>query len=248
LAEETEGGMSVVKWEKDGGVAIVTMTNGQNRQNRIFAGDMLKTLDEILADLSVQSVVLTSNDEKNFSQGVDVDWLMEKFGEQDFQSIKDFMYGMNEVFKKLLLFPVPVIAAINGHAFGNGAIISCACDFRFMRADKGFFCFPEVDIGIPFLPGMIAFVKKAIPYYKFQEMKYTGRRCGAPELEKHNIIVKSCADREELMKESVEFARSFQKKRGIFGEMKKRMHREIIETIDVQDKPLIESLFLFIQE
>ncbi|MFA6034469.1 MAG: enoyl-CoA hydratase/isomerase family protein, partial [Myxococcota bacterium] len=182
------------------------------------------------------------------SQGVDVDWLMERFGAEDHQAIKDFMYGMNGVFKTLLLLPVPVIAAINGHAFGNGAILSCACDFRFMRADKGYFCFPEVDIGIPFLPGMIAFVKKAIPYYKFQEMKYTGRRYGAPELEKHNIIVKSCANREELMKDAVEFARTFQKKRGIFGEMKKRMHKEIIDIIDSQDKPFIEALFLFIQE
>jgi enoyl-CoA hydratase/carnithine racemase len=240
--------MAVVKWENDGGVAVVTMTNGPNRQNKVFAEDMLKVFGEVLGDPSVQSVVLTSNDEKNFSQGVDVDWLMERFNAGELQAIKDFMYGMNEVFKALLLFPVPVIAAINGHAFGNGAILACACDFRFMRADRGYFCFPEVDMGIPFLPGMIAFVKKAIPYYKFQEMKYTGRRCGAPELEAHHIIVKSCADSAELMKEATAFARTFEKKRGIFGEMKKRMHREIIETIDTLDKPYIESLFLMVQD
>jgi enoyl-CoA hydratase/carnithine racemase len=85
---------------------------------------------------------------------------MDRFHAQDLQSIKDFMYRMNEVFKTCLTFPMPVIAAINGHAFGNGAILSCACDFRFMRSDKGFFCFPEVDINIPFLPGMLAWCKR----------------------------------------------------------------------------------------
>jgi enoyl-CoA hydratase/carnithine racemase len=240
--------MPVVKWEKDGHVAVVTMTNGQNRHNKVFAEEMLETFGEILADKAVQAVILTSNDEKNFSQGIDVEWLWERMGAQDAETVKAFMRSMNEVFKTLLLFPMPVIAAINGHAFGNGAIMSCACDFRFMRADRGFFCFPEVDVGIPFLPGMIAFVKKAIPYHKFYEMKLTGRRVTAPELEQHHVIVKSCASQEELMKESLAFARTFQKKRGIFGEMKKRLHKEIVGVIDTDDKPHIESLSLMVSD
>jgi enoyl-CoA hydratase/carnithine racemase len=155
---------------------------------------------------------------------------------------------MNEVFKALLLFPVPVIAAINGHAYGNGAIISCACDFRFMKSDRGFFCFPEIDLGIPFLPGMIEFVKKAFPYYKFQEMAFTGRRVTAAELESHHVIEKACTDQDELMKEAVAFAKSFKKKRGIFGEMKKRIHKRIIQVIDEEDRVFIDSLFLMVPE
>jgi enoyl-CoA hydratase/carnithine racemase len=240
--------MPVVKWEKDGHVAVVTMTNGQNRHNHVFVEEMHQALDEILADKSVQAVVLTSNDEKNFSQGIDVEWLWDRMGAQDLETVRAFMRALNELFKKLLLYPIPVIAAINGHAFGNGAILSCACDFRFMRADRGFFCFPEVDVGIPFLPGMIAFATKAIPHYKFNEMKLTGKRCTAPELEEHHVVVKSCANQEELMKESLAFARTFQKKRGIFGEMKKRLHHEIVETIDTADKPYIDKLFLMVTD
>ncbi|THB78824.1 MAG: enoyl-CoA hydratase/isomerase family protein [Desulfobacteraceae bacterium] len=60
-------------------------------------------------------------------------------------------FACNDLFKKCLHFPVPVIAAINGHAFGNGDILACACDFRFMNQEKGFFYFPEVDIHIPYL-------------------------------------------------------------------------------------------------
>jgi len=39
-----------------------------------------------------------------------------------------------------------------------------------MKADRGFFCFPEIDISIPHLPGMLAIVKKAMPYYEVEEL------------------------------------------------------------------------------
>jgi len=197
--------------EKDETVAIITMTNGENRQNLEFSKTLSMMLDEIEADKSVYALVITSNDEKNFSQGIDVQWIMEKMQQNDHQPVIDFINEMDHVFKKLLLYPVPAIAAINGHAFGNGSILSCACDFRFMRSDRGFFCFPEVNIGIPFRLGMNAFVKKAIPMYKLSEMQLTGNRYTAPELEQHHIIVKACANQEELMSTAITFAKPFRK-------------------------------------
>lgn len=240
--------MAVVEWEKDGNVAIVKMNNGENRHNIVFADAMLSTMDEVLEDKEISAVVLTSNDEKAWSLGVDLEWMMGRLGESDFDAMKEFMYKMNDVFKKLLLMPVPVIAALNGHAFGNGAILSCACDFRMMRSDRGYFCFPEVDLGIPFLPGMVEFVKKSIPYYKFNELKLTGKRAGAKELEEHHVIEKACDNVEELMKEAVAFGKTFTKKRGIFGMHKERLHRDIIKVLDTEDTPIIEALALFIED
>ncbi|PIE70092.1 MAG: enoyl-CoA hydratase [Deltaproteobacteria bacterium] len=240
--------MAVVEWEKDGSVAVIKLNNGENRQNPDFAKGLLTSLDAILEDKDIYATIITSTDPKNWSQGIDLEFLMGCFNAGDMQTIKDFMFSMNEVFKKLLLFPMPVIAAINGHAFGNGAILSCACDFRMMRSDRGYFCFPEVDLGIPFLPGMIAFVKKAIPYYRFNELKLTGRRATAVELEADHVIEKASENPEKLMEDALAFARTFQKKRGIFGEHKKRLHKQIVEVIDTEDKPFIDSLFLFVQE
>ena len=228
-----------MNWTKNDSVAIITMTNGENRQNLVFSQELNAMLDEVVADQSVNAVIITSNDEKNFSQGIDVEWIMNKLQSKDVGPVDEFILGMNEVFKKLLTMPIPTIAAINGHAFGNGSILSCSCDFRFMRADRGFFCFPEVNLGIPFRNGMNAFIKKAVPMYKLVEMQLTGNRYGAPELEKHHIIVKSCANHEELMAESLAFARNFQKGREIFGEIKKRLHKEIVVAIDTGDPATI---------
>lgn len=238
--------MAVIEWEKNESVALIRMNNGANKQNLVFAETMNQVFDEILAEEEIFSILITSTDEKNFCQGVDIDWLGARFNEKDFESIKNFMYGMNKVFKRLLLMPVPVISAINGHAFGNGAMLSCASDFRFMKKHKGYFCFPEVDINIPFLPGMVAFVRKAIPEYKFNELKLTGKRAGADELEAHHIIEKACENEEELMADAMAFAKTFHKDRKIFGEHKKRMHKHIVEVIENEDPEYIEPLNLFV--
>ncbi len=224
--------MSIMNWTKDETVAMITLTNGENRQNLVFAKMLNAMLDEIIADKTVTALIITSSDAKNFSQGIDVEWIMGQMNKNEHQPVCDFINEMDVVFKKLLLYPVPVIAAINGHAFGNGSILSCACDFRFMRSDRGFFCFPEVNIGIPFRWGMNAFVKKAISPHILSQMQLTGNRYTAPELEKHNIIVKACANQEELMASALAFAKTFQKKRGIFGELKKRLYADIIKVLD----------------
>lgn len=229
--------MSIMNWVKDETVAILTLTNGENRQNLVFSKTLNTMLDEIIADKTVTALIITSNDAKNFSQGIDVEWIMGQMQKNEHQPVVDFINEMDVVFKKLLLYPVPVIAAINGHAYGNGSILSCACDFRFMRSDKGFFCFPEVNIGIPFRWGMNAFVKKAIPLHILSQMQFTGNRFAAPELEKYNIIVKACTNQEELMASTIAFAKTFQKKRGIFGEMKKRLYADIIKVLDSDFMP-----------
>lgn len=236
--------MEVLNWQKENSVAVISMCNGANRQDLEFGTQLNRCFDEILKDEGVSSIVITSSDEKNFSQGVDVEWLTERMALKEFVIVKQFMYEMNAVFKRLLLMPVPVIAAINGHAYGNGAILSCACDFRFMTADKGFFCFPEVNVNIPFLPGMLAFVQKAIPEYLFNQMLLTGNPVDAGELERHNVIVQSGVDKDDMMQKAVAFAEQFQKNRPIFAELKKRKYKEIIEVIEKEDPEFIEPLNL----
>jgi enoyl-CoA hydratase/carnithine racemase len=198
-------------------------------------------MDEIEADASVKSVILASSDPKVWSLGIDLDWIMGVVNNQKLDELKEFMFGLNKVFSRILLFPTPVIAQLSGHTFGDGVMLACACDYRLMKADRGFFCLPEVDINIPLLPGMQAVVKKAMPYYKFTEIVMTGKRCGAKELEADHVIIKACDDQADLEKQTMEFAKSFNKQRPIFGEIKLRMNKPVLDVFENEDPPYIES-------
>jgi enoyl-CoA hydratase/carnithine racemase len=239
--------MSVIEWKKVETVGVITMNNGENRHNPEFIRAILTAFDEIEGDPTISSVIIASSDPKNWSQGIDLQWMTDAMAKNDLQGIRDFLYGLNRIYNRILLYPMPVIAAINGHAFAGGSIMACACNFRFMKADRGFFCFPEIDISIPFLPGMQAILQKAIPGYKLEELVFSGKRTGAADLEAHHVIVKACENEEALMREAFAFAKSFNKKRPIFGEMKKRFHRTIIETMEKEDPAFIEPLQLMPQ-
>ncbi len=233
--------MAVIKWGKEGSVAVLSMDNGENRHNPVFIREILAAFDEIEVDTSVNALVIASTDEKNWSQGIDINWILPALSEKRMDEVRGFLYGINDLFKRILQFPVPVIAAINGHTFGNGSIMACACDFRFMKSQRGYFCFPEVDINIPFLPGMLAIIRKAFPLYKMEEAIFTGKRMTAVELEEAKVIFKACADDETLMKEAMEFAGTFAKDHFVFGTIKKRYNNPIVKVIETEDPPCIED-------
>jgi len=232
--------MALIEYELDENVAVVTMNSGENRFNLAFLDEFLSVLDTIENDTEANALVVRSSHEKIFSNGIDLDWLVSFIQKNDLDTAKRFLYTMNSLFKRLLIYPMPTIAAMTGHAFAGGAIMCCAFDFRFMRSDRGFFCFPEVDLGIPFLPGMIALAEKAIPMYKLEEMKYTGKRLTAYECEEHHIVMKACHI-DDLMSEALAFAKGLNKGRKIIRAMKEGMYKDIVRVMDEEDPPLIET-------
>ncbi|MGC8705925.1 MAG: enoyl-CoA hydratase/isomerase family protein [Desulfurella sp.] len=226
-------------------IAYIIMNNKENKHDIVFANEFLEALNYCISDKTINSIIITSSDEKNFSQGIDVDWVHKNLKEKNYDIVKKFLYKINEMFEKIIFSCVPTIAQINGHAFGNGALLACACDFRFSRKDKGFFCFPEVDIGIPFLPSMIEFSKKAINYQFYQQIVFTGKRCIADELEKEGVILKAAASLEELELTTFEFAKTLNKNRSIYQKLKNRIFANIKEAFE-KDKQYIENLDIFV--
>ena len=180
--------MSVMSLRNEGKVAIISMDNGKNAHNLEFAKQLLNLLKQAEEDKGNKALILASSDEKSWSQGIDVPWMMGSIQNGKHDDVKEFLHTMDACYTLMMQYPMPVIAAINGHTFGNGSVLACACDFRFMRSDRGFFCFPEVDMNIPFIPGMIDVILKAIPMYRFNEMMLSGRRLSGAELKEDHAV------------------------------------------------------------
>lgn len=234
--------MSVIDWEKDESAAIITMCNGENRHNPEFISTFLNILHELEEDETVSSLIILSNDKKNWSLGIDLKWTSVAIHEQNFRAVKEFMFGLNTMFERMLIYPLPIIAAINGHVTGNGVVMACACDYRFMKSDRGFFSFPEIDTSTHLLPGMIEIMKKAIPPHCLEEIIFSGKRLVAEELEALHIIKKACKNEEELIMETLTLGKSFKRKQTAFGTLKQRLHKSIIEIMINDDPEFIESL------
>jgi enoyl-CoA hydratase/carnithine racemase len=94
----------------------------------------------------------------------------------------------------MLTLPIPTAAAVVGHAFGAGAMLAVAHDFRVMRADRGYFCFPEVDINIPFTPGMAALIQAKLTPHAAVASMTTGRRFGGTEAASIGIVDATAAE------------------------------------------------------
>ena len=229
-----------IEIKMEGQVAVVTLNEGENRLNLDFLENFLTALDEVEKKTDANVLVVRGAHDKIFSNGIDLEWLMPIMQKNDTATAKKFIETMMALFRKITLYPMPTIVAMTGHAFAGGAIMCCYFDFRFMRSDRGFMCFPEVDLGIPFLPGMMTAMKKAIPRDKLDEMVLTGKRVTAQELADHHVITKACHI-DQLMDEVMNFAKQQNKRRPVVDLIKAEMNKEIIYAIDHDDKPIIES-------
>jgi len=223
-----------------GSIAVLTMNTAENRHNPEFLSEFNQHLDQIEADQSIKSIILTSASEKNWSLGIDLAWMSQPTNTPEI--ISGFMTDLAGLLKRLVTFPMPIIAALNGHTYGNGSVLACACDFRFMKSDKGFFCFPEVDVLVPFVPSMFPLINKAIPQTFFNRLAMTGQRVGAQELLDKQVVEAIFANEEELQAGVVEFAKTFNKNRWIYGQNKTQMNKQILVTMKEEDPAFIENV------
>lgn len=226
--------LKIEKLEKER-VAVLTMDyKKENRLNPGLVAELIQTLDELENDKSVGAIVVTGNDPKFFSNGLDLEWIMSHVADPN--SIVEYLKTANVLMKRITLYPKPMVAAVNGHCFGAGFFLGCHMDFRFMREDRGWVCLPEIDINIPLLPGMIAICEAVMPPQSLRMMYYTGKRFTGPEALKMGIV-DGVFPGEELLPKTIEFAAELAKKKTkTYAEMKRRLRERVARVLDEDDQ------------
>lgn len=165
----------------DGDIAVLDLGDDENRFTPQFLDEVDALLDTVL-ERGAHGLVTTA-DSKFYSNGLDLEWL----GSHSDQGAW-YVGRVQGLLARMLTLPIPTAAAVVGHAFGAGAMLAIAHDYRVMREDRGFFCFPEVDIHIPFTPGMAALIQaKLTPQAAIASMT-TGRRFGGPDARQHGLV------------------------------------------------------------
>lgn len=174
-----------MKLTYDDTIAVLDLGDDENRFSPDFLDEINGVLDDVVAAGAggkAQGLVTTAGG-KFYTNGLDLDWLMANGDRTDW-----YVDRVHALLARVLTLPIPTAAAVVGHAFGAGAMLAVAHDFRVMRADRGFFCFPEVDIRIPFTPGMAALIQaKLTPAAQVASMT-TGRRFGGVDAATFGIV------------------------------------------------------------
>ncbi|WP_280449310.1 enoyl-CoA hydratase-related protein [Nocardia brasiliensis] len=168
-------------------IAVLDLGDNENRFSPAFLDEVNAHFDAAL-DADAQGLVTTAGG-KFYSNGLDLDWLGANSDRGDW-----YVAQVQALFTRVLTLPVPTAAALPGHAFGAGAMLAIAHDYRAMRADRGYFCFPEADIRIPFTPGMAALIQaKLTPKAAIASMT-TGRRFGGTDALAYDIVDATAAE------------------------------------------------------
>jgi enoyl-CoA hydratase len=120
----------------------------------------------------------------------------------------EFVPGLASFLAELFDYPLPLVAAINGHAIAGGCIVACACDYRIMAEGKGTIGVPELLVGVPFPSVAIEILRFAVPPDELQALVYTGRTCGAEEAVRRGLV-NEMVPADQLLERARQLAQQF---------------------------------------
>jgi enoyl-CoA hydratase len=178
------------------GVALVRFNRPDKRNafNRDLSIAVIRAMDELEDDAEVRCVILTGAG-RAFSAGADMTEALESIeggGRGD---------GMAQAVVRVGRFPKPVIAAVNGPAFGGGAALAIACDIR-IASPAASFRFPGAVYGLVVGGSQLP---RLIGPARAKEILFTARVVDATEAERIGLVNR-VAPAERLESECVEMA------------------------------------------
>jgi len=204
---------------------VLDLGDGENRFTQAWMSSVTEALDQVDAAEGPRALMTVAKG-KIWSNGLDLDWLVGNLDQAG-----EYTAQVQDLFARTLSTTVPTIAVLQGHTFAAGALLALAHDVRIMRADRGYFCLPEVDISIPFAPGMSALVQSRLSHATAHEAMTTGRRYGGPEALEAGIVSEALP-LDDLLPFATEWARSQASKAGpTLRTIRTTMYREAISLL-----------------
>jgi len=197
---------SNVLYGKHGRLAVLTL----NRPEKLNALDyatndrLLALLEEIERDEAVQVVILTGAGEKAFSAGADIHEFTASIKHSPEAAVREFCRRGQRMTARLEAFPKPVIAAVNGIAFGGGCEITEAVHLA-IASEAASFAKPEIAIGIPPTFGGTQRLTRLAGRKRALELLLTGDPFG-PERARDLGLVNRIVPQESLMPEAFALA------------------------------------------
>jgi enoyl-CoA hydratase/carnithine racemase len=212
------------KIETSGPVTVLTMTTGENKISRTTLDTWNHALDTLDSRTGPHALVITGED-KYWSTGLDLDAVAEMSTKEQDRLLID----LDLLLLRLLTSSYVTVAALNGHTYAAGALLALACDYRVMRIDRGYFCLPSVDIGIPFSPGMTSLITTKIPQPAAHDLVISCRAIGAREALAAGVIHRA-VDADNVMPLATELANAFaDKDPNTLETVKRRMYAATVK-------------------
>jgi enoyl-CoA hydratase len=174
-----------VNYETRGSLAILTLDEPQ-KLNALSAGvreGILTGLRKVDDDDDVRVAVITGSGEKAFCAGADISAMS-----SEPEAARAFLIEALEVLQAPERTRKPVIAAVNGIAYGGGFELAIACDF-IIASDRARFAVPEIKLGL--LPGFgIVRLQEMVGRAKAKELSILGNPISAEEACRLGLVLR----------------------------------------------------------
>ncbi len=214
----------------DGTVAVAKMSNGENRIGIGMIDSWNSMLDDVIDNDDVSALVVVGSD-RYWSTGLDLEEVS-RFTEVEQMS---FLRRVDLLLGRILELPLVTIAALNGHTYAAGALLALAHDFRVMRRDKGYFCLPSIDVGIPFSPGMSALITAKLPQPIAHDLVISCRRIGGAEAERTGVVTRA-TDGGDVLPVAVALGHEYSgKDAATMRAVKRRLYPEATSMLSVDE-------------
>lgn len=131
---------------------------------------------EVAADPSVRVVVLSSSAPRSFCVGAD----LKERNTIDDDGLRAQRLVFRAMFTGLLELPVPVVAAVHGHALGGGLELALSCDLVVVD-ETAVLGLPEVSVGVIPGGGGTQLLTRRLGWSRAADLIFTARRLDAAE-------------------------------------------------------------------